>query len=103
MRADLSLIRIRRLLQKPLKNARWDGDHMQATADKPEWLEQLHNRQTEQLIEEGFIQVDEFGDITLTEKGVKRAAARLDKLPDGDEILLTVAFCQTHGISARRP
>lgn len=51
-----------------------------------------------QLLEERFIEIDEKGDARLTEKGKKRVAARLDKLPWGDEILLDIAFCESHDI-----
>lgn len=51
-----------------------------------------------QLVEEGFILIDEYGEATLTEKGKKRVAKRLDKLPAGDEILLDIAFCEGHSV-----
>jgi Mn-dependent DtxR family transcriptional regulator len=51
-----------------------------------------------QLVEAGFITIDENGDARLTEKGKKRAARRLDKLPTGDEILLNLAFCEAHEV-----
>lgn len=72
---------------------------MQAQAkEAPEWMQQMQRRKTEQLIEEGFIQIDEFGELKLTDQGKQRAATRLDRLPDGDEILLHVAFCESHDI-----
>jgi len=74
---------------------------MQAKQEAPEWIRQLRQRQTQQLIKEGFVRVDDFGDLKLTEKGARRAGIRLDKLPPGDEILLEIAFCEAHGLSLR--
>ena len=34
----------------------------------------------------------------MTEKGKKKAAARLDKLPTADYIFLNLAFCESHQI-----
>lgn len=74
---------------------------MSQTAEQvnTDWLQDLRRHQTRQLIEEGYIHVDEYGNATLTEKGKQRVANRLDKLPVGDEILIQIAVLQEHGIT----
>ena len=72
-----------------------------AKQEVPDWVRKMRERQTQQLIEEGFIFADEYRTLHLTEKGKCRAAARLDKLPPGDEILLEVAFCEAHNLALR--
>jgi hypothetical protein len=62
------------------------------------WQQQAYVSSAQRLIADGFVVIDESGDTVLTEKGKQRAAARLDKLPDGDEILLDLAFCSAHDI-----
>lgn len=63
------------------------------------WLEDLQKAQTRQLVEEGFVSIDEHGSATLTEKGKQRVGNRLDKLPNGDEILIQIAVLNAHGIT----
>lgn len=72
---------------------------MSANAQEiPAWMKQMELLHTEQLIAAGYVRENEYGELTLTDKGKQRAAARLDKLPAGDEILLHVAFCEKYDI-----
>lgn len=60
------------------------------------WVRDQRGRTAEQLKDEGFIAYDEYGQARLTLKGKKRAAARLDKLPMGDDLLLEIAICEAY-------
>lgn len=62
-------------------------------------MDKFYKSMAVQLVEEGYIVTNEYGYARLTEKGKKRAAQRLDKLPAGDEVLLNLAFCEGHEIS----
>lgn len=75
---------------------------MSQTAEiNTDWLQDLRNHQTRQLIETGFVHVDENGDTTLTEKGQKHIQNRLNKLPPGDHIMIQIAVLAAHGITVR--
>jgi len=60
----------------------------------------IHVRNASKLLEQGFIALDEDGGAILTVKGKKRVEYRLNNLQSGDEILLNVAFCESHSIRA---
>ncbi len=64
------------------------------------WMKEHRERTALELQERGFIAVDEYGQARLTEKGKKRAAARLDNMPIGDDILLEIAVCEAYDVSA---
>jgi Mn-dependent DtxR family transcriptional regulator len=63
------------------------------------WLDEFKERQKSQLREQGFIEVNENGEVALTDKGKSRVANRLDRLPLGDEFLIQVAVLDAHGIT----
>lgn len=53
------------------------------------------------LEQQGFIQRDEGRQARLTLEGKKRAAAQLDKLPLGNDLLLEIAVCEAYEIEAK--
>lgn len=74
---------------------------MMGQATTVDWVKKQRKRTAEDLKKRGFIAYDEHGQACLTEKGKRRAGARLDMLPLGDDILLEIAVCEAYGVTAR--
>lgn len=60
--------------------------------DRPQWLIDLYTKVATELLETGFLLVDENGEARLTEKGKRRVAKLLDKLTPGEEVMLMVGI-----------
>lgn len=74
---------------------------MGQTAAAGDWVREQRERTAKELKRGGYIAYDECGQALLTEKGKRRAAARLDKMPLGDDLLLEIAVCEAYSVTAR--
>lgn len=61
-----------------------------------DWKQEMHVRMCLAQVEAGYVEIDENGEARLTEKGKKRVAKWLDGLPYGAEVLIDLAFCESH-------
>jgi hypothetical protein len=57
--------------------------------------DQFYVSTCKQLLDDGFVTIDENNDAWLTEKGKKRVAKILDKLTPGQEVMLQLAMSES--------